>query len=410
MASPSGHHDGLISPWVRLRSASLHPFIYQRMIGEADPGARPGDVVNVYDKRGALFGRGMYNPRSQIALRMLAHGDEAIDEGFWRGRIRRAVELRRRLGLEGVTDAYRVVHAEGDGLSGLIVERYADWVAVEVFSLGIHQRMEMLAGLVQDELGPPTSLDRPGRGAGEWRTVVRADRRVEEIEGFRVAAAAEGAVREAVVREHGVRYRVDLAQGHKTGFFCDQRDNRRRFAELCRGARVLDLCCYTGGFGLCARLAGGAREVTCVDLDEAAVAGARENANLNQARVETVHADAFTYMRQMLANGREYDAVVLDPPKLATTREGVGEGLRKYHDLNQLAVRLVSPGGLLLTCSCSGLVSREAFNDAVLRAGLRAGRLLQILGETGAGGDHPVMSNCPESAYLKALWLRVLER
>jgi 23S rRNA G2069 N7-methylase RlmK/C1962 C5-methylase RlmI len=460
------------------------------MIREADALARPGDVVNVYDKAGLLFGRGLYNPRSQIALRMLVHGDTAIDDAFWRGAIERAIELRRRLRLDEVTDAYRLIHAEGDGLSGLIVERYANALVFEFFALGMFQRQHMLAEELTRALGPPTSLDRPqrdaramrssdqsrdrlpftsrsdvkgqgapsdaaatsahadSRSALEWRVVFRADDEIQRIEGFRcalldqsrdrlpftsrsdvkgqgagrtasrrptdshadpsltVGALSGGALNSVIIREHGVRYRVDVEAGHKTGFFCDQRENRRRFADLCRDASVLDLCCYTGGFGLCAKLLGGAKDVSSVDLDEAALAVAKENVNLNNTRVNLVHSDAFIYLRQMLANGRQFDAVVLDPPKFVSHREDMDEGLRKYHDLNSLAMQVVRPGGILLTCSCSGLVSWDAFKDAVFRASRPAKRSLQVFLETSAGPDHPVMMNCPESAYLKAMWLR----
>ncbi len=400
------------SPWVQLRSTTIHPFVYRKMVWQADPQARAGDIVNLYDRSGQFFGRGLYNPRSQITVRLLSRERVPIDADFWRRRLDQAVGLRRRLQLDQVTDVYRLVHAEGDGLSGLVVERYADCLVFELFSIGMFQRCQELAGILADILGPPTALDRPGQAGPEWRIVVRADARIERLEGFHVPSqpwpGASVVPDRVIVREHGIRYRVDLKQGHKTGFFCDQRDNRRRLAELCRDATVLDLCCYTGGFALHAAKLGGAREVTGVELDEAAVTVARENADLNQVRVDFVYADAFTYLRQMLANGRQFDVVVLDPPKLATYRIECDEALRKYHDLNCLAMQVVRPGGLLLTCSCSGLISRAAFTEAVHRAALHAGRNLQLFNQTGAAPDHPVMLNCPESAYLKALWFRVL--
>lgn len=426
-----------------MRSATTHPFLYARMVADSDRTARPGDVVNVYDKNGALLGRGLFHPRSQIAVRLLAQGDVAVDEAFWRQRLSNAVQLRRAaLRLDEVTDAYRLVHAEGDELSGLIVERFADTLVFELFSLGMFQRVGKIAQVLAELLGPPTALDRPDRAAAQWRLVVRADAEIERIEGFCAAdfqpgqaggapggaACADGADRAAgadgaeragglvggapvgalTIREHGVRYRVDPLGGQKTGFFCDQRENRLRFARLCRDAAVLDLCCYTAGFGLCAKVLGQAREVTSVDLDESALAVARENANLNQARLDFVHADAFIYTRQMIANQRRYDALVLDPPKLATSREEYDAALRKYSDLNALALQLVRPGGFFLTCSCSGLVSYDDFFGAVRHAARRTGRRLQMLDATGPGADHPVMINCPESAYLKALWFRVL--
>ena len=408
---PAKPPPNLQSPWVWLRSISHQPFVYKKMLRDADAEARPGDVVNVYERGGQLVGRGLYNPRSQIVVRMLAQPDVPIDEAFWRQRFEQAVALRAQLRLDEITDAYRLVHAEGDGLSGLIVERYADYLVFEVFSLGMFQRWPELADIVGNVLGAPTRLDRPDTAGQSWRTVVRADTRIAQIEGFRVPEPTRFAGKppaRTTIREHGIRHWVNLETGHKTGFFCDQRDNRRRFANFCRDAHVLDLCCYTGAFSLCATLIGGAKAVTAVDLDENAIAVAKENANLNQTRIDFVYADAFTFLRQMIQNGRQFDAVVLDPPKLATYRGECEDALRKYNDFNALAMQVVRPGGVLLTCSCSGLISRPAFHDAVFRAATRVGRSVQVLDETGAAPDHPVMMNCPASAYLKTLWLRVL--
>jgi 23S rRNA (cytosine1962-C5)-methyltransferase len=295
----------------------------------------------------------------------------------------------------GDTNVCRLVHAEGDGLSGLIAERYDDWIAIEVFSLGVFRRLDEFKRLLSELTG----ID---------RFVVRADERIERLEGFQVKPVQSDRVGETVtVRENGLRFRVDLRAGHKTGFFCDQRENRRRFASFCKEARVLDVCCYTGGFGIYARRLGGAAEVTGVDLDETAIELARKNANLNGARVQHVHADAFSYLRQMQANNSTYDVVVVDPPKLIASRDEHADGSRKYVDLNTLAISVLKPGGLLLTCSCSGMVAREAFQDMVKAAANRLRRTLQIVDQTGAAADHPVMANCPESAYLKAIWARV---
>jgi 23S rRNA (cytosine1962-C5)-methyltransferase len=400
--------DDARRPWAVLRSVTHHPFVYNRMLGPVDPDARPGDVVNVYDKVGRLFGRALYSPTSQISLRMLGYNDTAIDDEWWRAMLDRAVQLRRRLRLDETTDAYRLVHAEGDGLSGLIVERFADCLVFEVFCIGMFQRCRQFADALGSILGAPTTLERPGSPGERWRVIVRADERIEKIEGFRASAFESEPKAKVTIREHGVRYHVDAAAGHKTGFFCDQRDNRRRFAGLCADADVLDLCSYTGGFGICAKVLGLARDVTSVDLDEKAIVVARKNVNLNQTRVNLVHADVFPYLRQMIANGRQYDAVVCDPSKFATTRDDLDEALQKYSDLNGLAARVVRPGGILLTCSCSGLVSPDRFGEAVYFGIRRAGRSLQVFERTGAAADHPVMANCPESAYLKALWCRVM--
>ena len=335
---------------------------------------RPGDIVNVYDAAGQLLGRGLFNPASEIALRILTRRDEPVDAAFWRKRLGAAAALRSKLGLPEVTDAYRLVHAEGDGLSGLIAERYADFLVFEVFSLGMYQRIDDISRALTEVLPPPSSLDRAGQASDRWQMLVRADERIQARERFRVMPPPEHQSTRVVIREHGLRYRVDMAAGHKTGFFCDQRDNRRRFASLCQSADVLDCCCYSGGFGLAARLLGHAREVTSVDLDEAAIAIAKDNANLNQTRINHVHADAFAYLRQMIANGRQYDAMVLDPPKFAVTRAEYDDALQRYHDLNVLATQVVRPGGVLLTCSCSGLVSSDAFTQVIQRAAHRANR------------------------------------
>lgn len=374
------------------------------MIDSADRHARPGDLVAVHDKHGALFGHGLYNPRSQIAVRMLRFGPQPIDDAFWRDRLAAAIHLRRQtLRLDDVTDGYRLVHAEGDGLSGLVVDRYADHLVLEVFSLGIWQRTQQLGAWLVEQLGPPPA---PRRGAGRWRVVVRADERAADLEGFPPRTDPADAATDLLIREHGLRFRVDPRGGHKTGFFFDQRDNRRAFAALCRDADVLDLCCYSGGFGIHAAKAG-ARSVTGVDLDESAVALARENAGLNQLRVQAVHADVFGYLRQMVSNQRRFDAVVLDPPRLIASRDDAADGRQRYLDFNKLALAAVRPGGLLLTCSCSGLLSRDGLLDVVRHAARIAQRRVRLTGSTGAAGDHPVALDCPESEYLKALWLAV---
>ena len=374
------------------------------MLGEVSDDARPGDLVAVYDKTGLRVGTGLFNPRAKIPLRVVRHGAEPAGEEYFEQAIGRAVALRRDwLKLDADTDAWRVINSDGDGLSGLTVDRYGEVLFCEVYSLGVAQRLPRWLPLLHERCG--TRFAR-----------VHVDHDLGSLEGIRPSLFKEltvGAPDSVKIREHGVRFEVDFAEGHKTGFFCDQRDNRARFAGLTHGARVLDLCCYTGGFGLAAMVRGGAAEATGVDLDEAAVAQARRNQNLNHlpaAAVRWVHADAFAYARQMQQNGAKWDAVVLDPPKFVLTREpaGAAEGLRKYEDLNQLAVSLVKPGGLFVTCSCSGLVPLETFEERVIKAAHRLQRRLQIFDRTGAGPDHPVYSNCLESRYLKVLWARVV--
>jgi len=364
------------------------------MIREASADARPGSLVTVFDREGNRFGAGLYHPKARVPLRMFYHGEETVGEPLFGQLLRRAVDWRlETLDLPSQTDAFRVVNSDGDGLSGLVVDKFADVLSVEVHSLGIYQRLPDWLKELQSRLGAR-------------RTFLEVDERAARFEGIRHRPDPEPP-KTVRIREHGARYEVDFARGHKTGFFCDQRDNRRRLAGLVGGRRVLDLCCYTGGFALSALVNGGAAEATGVDLDEAAIAQARRNANLNQVRANWIHCDAFAYARQMQVNRQRWDAVVLDPPKLVESRDEAYQGRRKYEDLNSLAISLVEPGGLLVTCSCSGLLTAEDFEQLVTRAAHRQDRRLQFFDRTGAAPDHPVMSNAPEGRYLKVLWARV---
>ncbi len=385
-------------PTMAIRSAGGHTFVYRKMVEGPVGAATPnhGDIVRVVDREGLHLGFALYNGRSQIALRMLSRGEKPPGPEFWSRRIDEAATLRQSfLGLEKETDAYRAVHAEGDGLSGLIVDRFVDVLSVEIFSLGMYQRIGPILGLLSDRLG-----------TSHYR--VNVDERVAGQEDFSGRPIVSPDLPPRVtIQEHGIKYRIHFAEGHKTGFFCDQRDSRRDLARFCEGRSVLDACCYTGGFGLNALIRGKAREVTCVDLDEKAVALAKENGNANRVRLETVHADAFGYMRQMGVNGRNYGVIVLDPPKLIPDRDEVAPGKRKYFDLNVLAMKLVEPGGILVTCSCSGLLSPLDFQGILRAASRMSGRPAQILAFTGASADHPVAIDTPESAYLKVASLRM---
>ncbi len=363
------------------------------MIGAVSPDAQAGNLVTVYDKHGQRFGAGLFNPRARVPLRMIYHGDQPVGEEYLTQILLRAVDWRiQTLKLDEQTDAYRVVNSDGDGLSGLVVDRFGEVLSVEVHSLGVYQRLPVWLKSLHQRLGTK-------------REVIQVDERAGRAEGIAHWPLAGQPVR---ITEHGVRYEVRFTGGHKTGFFCDQRDNRVRFARLARGGRVLDLCCYTGGFAVASAVLGGCADVTGVDLDEAALTQARRNGNLNQQnRLHWVHADAYAYARQMFKNGERWDAVVLDPPKLLDRREDARAGRRNYEDLNSLAVQLTAPGGLFVTCSCSGLLGMEDFEQLVIRSAHRLNRRLQIFDRTSAGSDHPILSNCLEGRYLKVLWTRV---
>jgi 23S rRNA (cytosine1962-C5)-methyltransferase len=387
-------------PVVVVRAAGNHPFVYRKMVIGPVGRARPadGDLVRVVDRDQQPIGFGLWNGRSQISLRLLAPGTAPPGLDFWTRRIDRALALRREvLALDEATNAYRVVHAEGDGLSGLIIDRFDDVLSAEVFSLGMYQRIGPILDLVAERLGTR-------------HVRVHVDERIALAEDFsgRPVASPKLPPRVTIV-ENGVRFRLVFEGSHKTGFFCDQRDNRRALAKFTAGRSVLDVCCYTGGFSLYALARGQAREATGVDLDEKAIALARDNANANQVRPTFVHADSFGYLRQMAVNGRSFGVLVLDPPKLIPGRLEIASGKRKYFDLNVLAMGLVEPGGLLLTCSCSGLLSPEEFLVLLRAAARKAGRSAQVLAVTGAAPDHPVGLDALEGAYLKAVWLRMGE-
>jgi 23S rRNA (cytosine1962-C5)-methyltransferase len=384
-------------PWVRTRRRPLsppHPWVYRRMVRETSPGLSDGDEVQVLASDGTPVGRGLWSGRSMIAVRILDLDPERpLDEAFFRDRIARAAALRRdHLALDRITDAYRVVHSEGDDLSGIIVDRYGDSIVIEYFSFALHARHPLIRRLLEEAF--------PGA-----RVTWRADRDVAEKEGIRGAQPPPG--QEVEIRENKMRFLVRPGGGHKTGFFLDQRENRERFASLARGRKVLDCFCYTGAFSIASRTLGRAREVTGVDLDEEALETARRNAALNRAEVRWEHADAFKFLRAQRNAADPFEAVVLDPAKWATSRDRIDDARLRYRDINLAGIRVLRKGGILLTCSCSGLVSEEDFLSLVRAAAAQANRSLQIFHLGGAAGDHPVSIHCPESRYLKAVFARV---
>jgi 23S rRNA (cytosine1962-C5)-methyltransferase len=389
-------------PAVRLKNAwkSSHPWIFQRLVEKPAQRPKPGSIVDAYGVDGGFVGRGFYNGHSRIALRIL-ETDPAVpvDAGWFARRIGAAVALRREvLRLDEVSDAWRVVHSEGDGLSGLVVDRYADLLVVEFFAAGMYRHREWIYQALRAQF--------PG-----CRLHAFADEHVQKQESFDFRpwnSAGSGPVAPAIVTEHGVRFRADPAGAHKTGFFADQRDNRVWLSRHVAGRRVLDLCCNTGGFAVHAAV-GGAGEVVGVDIDGDVIAIAQGNARLNDVRPRFVQADIFPWLRDASNNGERYDVVVLDPAKMTRDRDQVIPALKKYLDMNRLALGVVAPGGLLATFSCTGLVSEEQFLDMLRRAAFYAGRTVQVLKVSGAGPDHPFLASVPESRYLKAVFCRVLD-
>jgi len=382
-------------PAIRLKSdrAPGHPWVWSAQAHKPEGRIAPGSVVDVVDAKGRFAGRGFWNGHARIALRLLTTDPaETIDASWIAARIARAVRLRRELlQLDRDTDAWRVVHSEGDGLSGLIVDRYADILVVEYFAAGMWK--------FRDAIRDALLIHFPGA-----RIYGFAETHVQKQESFDCRASEPPAP--VAVHEHGLTFHAAPGAGHKTGFFADQRDNRRRFAELAKGRRVLDLCCNAGGFAVHA-MASGAREAVGVDMDAGILEIARANAAVNNVAVDFQQADIFDWLRDAVARGEKYDAVILDPAKLTRDRSKVFDALKKYFAMNRLALDVIPPGGLLLSCSCTGLVSEADFLEMLRRVALNAGREIQILDVRGAGADHPVRADVPESRYLKAVFCRV---
>lgn len=397
---------------VTIGSEIRHPSIYKKRITDIDGYPEPGEWVAVKaEPKGNFFGYGIYNPLAEISLRMFRYSSQRPDNAFFEQLLQQAISLRHDvLNLPAKTDTYRLVHAESDGFPGLVIDRFGDTLSAEAFSLGMFQRgpeiLEMACQLT---------------GAKHW--LLQPSPHSEEQEGFSAdPIKSSGAPAAITVQEFGTRFRVKFEGGHKTGFFCDQRENRRMLAEFTPGKSVLDLCCYSGGFAIQAKTLGKAEEVVAVDLDERPLQQAKENANLNQARIKFAQSDVFPYMRDLIRIGKQYDVVVLDPPKLIRSREEIEEGTRKHFDLNRLAMQCVKPGGILLTCTCAGLLAGDEFQRLVISASKQAGPLdgtlddgrprhaprpMQILHRTGAGPDHPISAWCPETEYLTAIWARM---
>jgi 23S rRNA (cytosine1962-C5)-methyltransferase len=383
-----------------------HPWIFSGSIRRIDGEVGDGGLIRVTDSQGHYLATGYLNRRSQITVRLVSwDADDKVDSAFWRRRLERAICGRSRLAADPATTAYRLVHAEADGLPGLVVDRYGDWLVVQCLTMGMACRRDEMARLLA---GLPDTV-------GQGRTApagiyARDDADVRLKEGLLLLTGplwGEEPSDAVEIVEHGHRFLVDLKRGHKTGFYLDQRENRLRIAAYCDGASVLNAFAYTGGFGVYAGQAG-AQSVVNVDTSTEALTLAEENLALNGcAPQEMVAGDVFQVLRAYRDSGRAFDVVILDPPKFATSQAQLMDASRGYKDINLLALKLLRPGGLLVTFSCSGLVSADLFQKIVFGASVDAGRDVQILEQLAQGPDHPVLLTFPESAYLKGLLCRV---
>jgi 23S rRNA (cytosine1962-C5)-methyltransferase len=375
-----------------------HPWVFSGSVSRIEGEARDGDLVLVVDSEGQYLATGYLNRRSQIVVRLLTwDASEAVDGSFWRQRLDRAILGRARLAQDPATDSYRLVHAESDGLPGLVVDRYGDWLVVQCLTLGMARRQNEIVTLLADLL-KPTGI------------YARDDADVRHKEGLPLEAHllwGEDPPGYVEIVEEGYHFLVDLRQGHKTGFYLDQRENRLRTAAYCGGASVLNAFAYTGAFGVYAAQ-NGAQSVVNVEASADALALAEENLLFNGCEPqEMVAGDVFQVLRRYRDERRTFDMVILDPPKFATSQAQVMAASRGYKDVNLLAMQILRPGGLLVTFSCSGLVSADLFQKIVFGASVDAGRDVQILERLTQGPDHPVLLSFPESAYLKGFVCRV---
>jgi 23S rRNA (cytosine1962-C5)-methyltransferase len=374
-----------------------HPWVYSGAVEREEGSGEPGDTVDVCDSDGRFIGRGFWNPRSQIRVRLCTWRDEPVDAELIGKRIEQAAALRVQLQLPSpATSAFRLINSEGDALPGLVVDIYGDVAAVQFTALGA-KRIEKWI------------VDALTRLPGIRAVVEVAAGGFAQLEGFTSATRPlHGSIDSpSGVRctENGVLLEVDPLHGQKTGYFLDQRENRRRVGELARGARVLDVYTYAGGFALAA-LKGGAASAVCVDSSARALERAKHHASLNELSLDTVENDAFRYLETVTP--KSFDLVVLDPPKFARAKKDLDPAMKGYQRLNALGLNACAEGALLVTCSCSQLVDEEMFERMLSGAARDAGRRVQVLESRSQAPDHPIPPAFPEGRYLKALFCRVV--
>jgi 23S rRNA (cytosine1962-C5)-methyltransferase len=377
-----------------------HPWVLDSAVAKVEGQPADGDVVDLATHDGHFVARGLWNSQSRMRVRLYAFdASTKLDAELWHARLASALALRKTLGLDERAGATRLVNSEGDDLSGLIVDRYGEYLAVQVTALAMAVRLDTLCDALESLVAPRGILL---RGAERGQAKIEGHALVDRV----VRGAAP--VGPIFVHEHGLKFGVDLAEGQKTGYYLDQRENRQAAARYARGRRVLDMFCYSGGFAVACAVSGGARSVLAVDTSAKAAALARANAELNGAANVTVEAvDAFEKLDALAAAGERFGMVILDPPKFARSRSTVDDALRAYHRINRVAVGLLEPGGILVTCSCSGSVSRDDFLQMLSGVAQRSARPIQLLECRGAAADHPVSASCLEGEYLTCVIARV---
>lgn len=376
-----------------------HPWVFSGEVYQVPNSELDGQVIAVEDATGRFIGQGLVNTKSNILVRLLSRQRETIDRDFFKARLAEAIAYRERFAAlpTGPGASYRLIHAEADGLPAMIVDKYGDYLSCQVLSLGMAQRMPMFVELLAELVQP--------KGIYE-----RSDVLVRSLEGLPQTTGVlygEEPPSDLEIVEHGARFRVDLKTGQKTGFFLDQRLNRGRVRELARG-RVLNTFCYTGGFSIAAAL-GDATEVVSVDISPEAIALAEQNARLNgvEGKSTWIAANAFDYLREAEKAGEKFDVVILDPPAFTKNKESIPGAIRGYKEINLRAMRLLNPGGLLVSSSCSHHISPQMFVEVINGAASDTRKRLRQIELRGPSPDHPVLPAAPETDYLKCFLAEV---
>ncbi len=369
-----------------------HPWVFSGAIVGFPQTLKDGDVVEVQTKERQFVAWGLYNSKSQISVRLYSwNKDVVLDDDFWISQIREAVSIRKNtLGFLKAGHACRLIYSEADGLSGLTVDAYDGILAMQFTSLAMYQRKDLLIKTLKEAVSPRAIYLRTEKG-------IRDAEGLNAEDGLVWGEIPEGPVQ---IKEGDLQFHVDVRTGHKTGFYLDQRQNRLAILPFVKDKKVLDLFCYTGGFSVTAAK-GGAAHVMGVDSSAPSLLIAQDNAKLNDVKVEFEKGDAFEVLEKLAQSQSQFDVVILDPPKFARSKSGIRSALDGYVRLNKEALKVLKPGGVLVTCSCSGHVSRDTFANILSSVSIQSGRTLRILEERGQASDHPVKPTCPENAYLK---------
>ncbi|HEY2580478.1 MAG TPA: class I SAM-dependent rRNA methyltransferase [Mucilaginibacter sp.] len=378
-----------------------HPWVFSGAVEQVKGKPENGEIVRLVDAKGQFMAYGFYNDQSRVALRLLEWGEkDEVDEQWFRIKVAEAVESRASLLADGTTDTCRLIFSESDYLPGLIVDKYASYLAVQVLTSGMEKMMPVIIDELEHLLKPDGIFDKSDASS----------RSHEGMETKNIVLSGKHPAESVEVKENGILYHINIAEGQKSGFYCDQRDNRRIVASYAKNKKILDCFCYTGGFTLNS-LQNGASSVTSVDSSALAIETLRENISLNNfdnGNVRTITSDVNKQLRKFKEDGDTFDIIILDPPKYAPSRSALDKASRAYKDLNRLAMLLINNGGLLATFSCSGAMDMETFKQVLAWAALDAGKQVQFIHQFCQPEDHPIRASFPEGEYLKGLLCRVL--